>query len=280
VWCKRERDWWAEAQRDPNLATPEDVPLGIAPKERIPIVRMHDTSAEWPELFVDSEKAQLVGFDFRDRGVAPLQQPLGWGLEGTEFERAVRPVMTPLLVRVVQRLNTIRERAQAWREAQEEIRRLAQPTGLTMYLHARRDQAADWERKVEELMGCGYSVVPADLDDEPRDLDRQQELRELRVQTLTGCNALLLLGAGEGRKLDRDMVLIGKEDRDSTRALRRNKVLPWGVLDLTGPPLASPLRRSTARLLQGRWLDGTRPDWCSDLQTWLAQLAAQMEQKP
>jgi hypothetical protein len=84
---------------------------------------------------------------------------------------------------------------------------------------------------------------------------------------MSECDALLLLGTGDGFALDADLVTIGKHDRQSARALS-NRMLPCGVLNRAGNALVTDVRKRTARNLQADWLEATQQAWTADVARW------------
>jgi hypothetical protein len=164
------------------------------------------------------------------------------------------------------------------RLAEQEAAKLQQAGGRSIYLHGRKNQQASWERAAIALADSGYAVLPGEPDlpvDDPQEALNQCEQR---VNTLAACDALLVLGTEDGRSLDEDMIRVGRQDRESARA-RARRLLPGGVLDTVGEPIATPVRRATARNLQLDWIDGTVPNeastkqplWIDRLQSWLAE---------
>jgi hypothetical protein len=47
-----------------------------------------------------------------------------------------------------------------------------------------------------------------------------------------------------------------------------------------GAPIATVVRKATARNLQAEWLDGTQPPWPPRVQRWLAGQGAWQESRP
>jgi hypothetical protein len=100
------------------------------------------------------------------------------------------------------------------------------------------------------------------------DAKQQQRIREQRVELMSSCDALLLLGTEDGYALDADLVTVGKHDRQSARA-RSNRLLPCGVLNTVGNVIATEVRKRTARNLQTDWLDATQAAWPAGVVQWL-----------
>lgn len=278
-WCRDERDWWCARQTQ----------LGLPHEERIAVVRIWPTESPWPAEFADSRGYPLVGFSFYGKVEGTdTDRPLGWtdlpGPFGSDFRKA----LIGIVGRLSPKLRALRARLEEQKHARAEAEKLAKAaTGperlaedgdqLMIYLHGREDLEQSWECAANSLTREGFGVLPGEPDRVENDLRRLQEVRERRVETLTGCDALLLLGTRDGRALDADLVVVGKHDRQSARA-RSKRLLPCGLLDTIGVPVATPVRRATARILQADWLDGTRDPWTLEVRRWLAQKSTQAEQ--
>jgi hypothetical protein len=120
-------------------------------------------------------------------------------------------------------------------------------------------------------------VLPGEPDPVEREPARLEAIREQRVNTLTACDALVLVGSEDGRAIDADLIVVGKHDRHSARA-RSNRWLPCALLDTRGAAVATPVRRTTARIVQADWLDVTQTAVVPAVQRWLADKAAQAAQ--
>ena len=261
-WCRRERDAWVAAQEA----------LGLPTDGRVAVVRIWPTPEPWPTPLCDPQGVPLVGFPFHDDSLG-ADRPLGWADLGQSFGSDFRRALLSVVGRLGHHLDALRTQLGERRKAQEDAQRLQGPQGQSIYLHGRVDHRKAWEDAANALLSDGYSVVPGDPDpveDDPRKL---MQLRRARVETLADCDALLLLGTEDGRALDADLLAIGRYDRQSARA-RSHRLLPCCVLDTVGPPVATPVRRATARNLQTDWLDGTQPPWTPAVQHWLAAQGA------
>jgi hypothetical protein len=78
------------------------------------------------------------------------------------------------------------------------------------------------------------------------------------------------MGTEDGRALDADLAVVGRWDRQSARAFS-NRLLPCGLLDTVGGPVATAERAKAARGLQVDWIDCTRELWTRDVQDWLTK---------
>lgn len=265
-WCTQERDWWARRQIEMGL-------FGDPVDKRIAVVKILPTEVPWPDLLKDSAGEPLLGYTFHTDAHGAVR-PIGYvdlpGPFGSDFKKA----LLPLVARLYTALREIRGQLDERRRAELESAKLAQEGGQTIYLHGRVDHAAAWDRAALALGDRGYAVVPGEPDPVEHDARRIQEVRERRVEALSGCDALLLVGTEDGRALDADLVVVGKHDRQSARA-RTNRLLPCGLLDTVGAPIATAVRRTTARIMQADWLDATQAGWPAQVAAWLQSKSAQ-----
>ena len=271
TWCRTEREWWSKQQAQ----------TGLAPAGRIAMVRAWPVPAEWPggawpaELS-DRDGNPLVGYRFH-AGEGRAARPLGWTQWQAGFSPDVREALLGLAGELAQKLDLIKADVERQRAAREDVQRLAGTTGQTLYLHGRADHAADWERAAQELLAGGYAVLPGEPDPVEREPARLEAIREQRVNTLTACDALVLVGSEDGRAIDADLIVVGKHDRHSARA-RSNRWLPCALLDTRGTAVATPVRRTTARIVQADWLDVTQTAVVPAVQRWLVDKATQAAQ--
>ena len=257
-WCTDEREWWFSSQAAHGLST----------DERVAVVKVWPTEVPWPPTLTDSRGEPLPGFTFHEKSEG-TDRPIGWvetpGPFGTSFRKAILNIAG----RLYPKLEAIKARLAEMERSKADIAKLAQPSGQSLYLHGRADQGAAWERAALQLTQNGFAVVPGEPDPVEGDVRRLQTIRERRVETLSACDALLLLATEDGRALDSDLVVVGKYDRQSARA-RSNHLLPCGVLNTVGDALTTPVRVATARLVQADWIDGTAPAWPPAVQQWLS----------
>jgi hypothetical protein len=257
-WCADERAWWLARQQQ----------LKMPASERIAVVHIWPTDEAWPAELCDGRGEPLVGFRFYD-DASGVARPLGWTEVPGELGREFREALIGIAGRLYQKLDMMKGRAETLRRVAQEAVRLQEHSGQSIYLHGRHDQRELWEEAAGALVDSGYALVPGEPDpptESPQDL---HQLRQRRVEMLTGCDALILLGGQDGRALDADLINVGRYDRESARA-RTRRLLPCGVLDTVGAPIATPVRRATARNLRADWLDGTQPSWTVQVQKWLA----------
>jgi hypothetical protein len=263
-WCKQERDWWQQRQAE----------LGLAHDGRIAVVRAAPCDG-WPDLFKDSAGQPLVGFTFF-AAVEGVIRPLGWtdpaGAFGTEFKRAILGLVGRLGVALDKTKATLDER----RRTQSDVAKLAQQGGQAIYLHGRSEYTPLWQSTAMALNEEGFAVLPGEPERIDADPKTQQKARAQRVELMSECDALLLLGTGDGHALDADLVTIGKHDRQSARA-RSNRLLPCGVLNTAGDAVVTDVRKRTARNLQADWLEATQKTWTTDVARWLQGKSAQAQ---
>jgi hypothetical protein len=256
-WCADEREWWFSTQQT----------LGLPTDERVAVVKIWPTEEAWPPRLTDSRGEPLVGFMFHAQSDGP-PRPLGWeempGPFGKEFRKAILGVVG----RLCPKLEALKARLADLERTKAGAAKLAQHGGQSLYLHGRSDDAKSWERAALELAQNGFAVVPGEPDPVEGDVKRLQAIRERRVEALSECDALLLVGTGDTRALDTDLVVVGKHDRQSARS-RSNHLLPCGVLNTVGVTLATPVRMATARIVQADWIDGTVPAWTPAVHQWL-----------
>ena len=270
-WCKRERDWWCERQSKTAF---DD--------GRIAVVRIWPTTEKWPPNLLDSADEQLPGFWFYDREVPEYQQrPFGWPdapAKSEEFQQR----LVDLVGHVCLKLDQMRIRLQQENEAREHAARLAASGGQVVYLHGRTASKTVWDATATTLTDCGL-VIPNDPDPVVSDPKKIQEIRRHRVDIMSGCDAVLLVADPDTRATDADLVVVGKHDRNSARAIS-NRPLPCALLNGVGSEISTSRRKTTARSLNVGWIDvtpppPTPPSWVQHLQSWLHD-ASQQEGAP
>lgn len=270
TWCQAEREWWWQRQ----------AASGLAPAGRVAMVRVWPEDpwpiGRWPPELSDASGQPLIGFDFHS-GQGRMARPLGWTQWTTGFGPDVRQAVLGLAGDLSLKLDQIKADVERLRASRADAGRLADATGQTLYLHGRVDHAAEWERAAAALMDGGYAVLPGEPDPVERDPARMETIRERRVDTLAACDALVLVGSQDGRAIDADLIVVGKHDRNSARE-RSHRWLPCALLDTAGAPVATPVRRNTARIMQTDWLDATQAPMAPVVRQWLVDKAAQAAQ--
>jgi hypothetical protein len=265
-WCGDERDWWVECQAKYELAI----------DGRIAIARIWPTEDPWPAPFADERGEPHVGFTFYDLKRAETRpQPYEWP-DPTGAKGLFREALLDMVGRIWQRLAAVKEQLEERRQRTAEAERLAAPSGQVIYLHGREAQAPAWELHGDTLTQKGFVVLPTEPDPVERDPKRIREIAERRIDILSGCDGLLLLGTEDGRALEADLVVVGRLDRHSARA-RTERLLPCAVLDAAGAPIATQKRRKMARALGIDWIDTASNSWPIEVKSWLVTNSALVE---
>lgn len=260
-WCRDERDWWCQSQTEHPL-------LG---DDRIAVARIWPTTERWPAALADQCGEPFVGFSFHEKSRPELHpQPFEWPEPHSGSRAPFRDVLLNLVGWLNIKLGAIRAVLDERKRKMDEAARLAAGGGQVIYLHGRAEQEREWAKIGDRLAKNGLVVLPGEPDRVESDPQRAEKIRNARVETLSGCDALLLLASEEGRAVDADLVVVGRQDRQSARA-RSHRLLPCALLDSVGPPIATPRRRSAARGLQVDWIDATGESWPQEVQQWLVQ---------
>ena len=267
-WCYEELQWWHANQVAPRL------PVG----SRTAVARIWPTDKTWPTELCDQNGEQLLGFTFYDKAQAKMRpQPFEWPEPGPDCKGPFRDTLLDLVARIKFHLDEVKKKIEDRLRREAEATRLTAIDGQVVYLHGRMDQKEVWEKTGEELSASGLTVFPGEPDPIDQDPARLQEIRRSRVNTLGGCDALLLLGTENGRALDADLVVVGRQDRQSARALS-NHLLPCALLNKGGQLIATPQRKSAAQSLQVEWIDATQQPWTDNVQHWLARAGERLEE--
>ena len=101
----------------------------------------------------------------------------------------------------------------------------------------------------------------------PTPLLRDGRLDDDQADELRSSDAMVVLGTDDPR-IDKDIVVVGRNSRRLAEALAI-KPLPCAVYDLIGKAKHPRRRLINARNLGIAWIDGTAPDWATDLKAWL-----------
>jgi hypothetical protein len=262
-WCAKERDWWLAAQKS--------APVQLAHDGRVALVRalpVKGGESAWPEVLADSHGVPLPGFHFYKDAPGKLSEPFANLPADLEGASPFRAALGTLVGALRLRLNELKTRVDERERIAAEAARLI-GMGQTVYLHGRSDHAKVWEQAHESLSESGFVVVPGEPESLVRAPAELQELRKERVKVMSGCDALLLVGSENGLAMDADMIVVGRQDRESAKAIS-NRLLPCALLDTIGPAVATRQRLNMARNLKVDWIDSTR-EWTSGLQAWLGQ---------
>jgi hypothetical protein len=265
-WCGDEREWWFECQ----------VKHGLASDGRIALARIWPTEDPWPAAFLDEGGEPLVGIAFYDlKNAAFHPWPHDWP-DCTGARGLFREALLDMVGRIWKRLAAVKEQLEEQKRRKAETERLSAASERVIYLHARQAHEEAWQRAGDALLERGFVVMPTEPDPVERDPNRAREVSERRVETLSACDGLLLLGADDGRALDADLVVVGRQDRHLARA-RSQRLLPCAVLDTAGAAIATPRRKAMARALEIGWIDTTQAIWTPDVARWLVDAGAELE---
>jgi hypothetical protein len=258
-WCRQELDWWCEKNHSDTLGA----------VSRIFVCHVLPTDdAVWPKPI-----KSVVGYFCYDRNKAPDEaRPFTWrGSKRDLYD--YKELLVDLSGEMMQRLREIRAALEKRRRRDEAAERLAADGGQVIYLHARVTDVEAWQRASDLLVNKNFVVLPAEPDPIAREPKAMREIAEHRVETLSGCDALLLLGTDDARTFDADLQDVAYRDRQSARA-RSDRLLPCAVLDTVGPKLGTPQRKKAARALAIEWLDATRENWPVQVKSWLIEQSA------
>lgn len=264
-WCASEREWWVERQKE----------IGLPADGRIAVARIWPTATEdaWPPELIDSRGEPLVGFCFYDKSQADLlPQPFEWPEPTKSSKDPFRRELLTLVGWLGIKLDEVKKRLDEQQRSREELAKLSAAGGQVIYLHGRPDQAKAWDRAGDALRNSGLVVMPSEPDPIVNDAKKLQAIRQQRVETMSACDALLLMACDDGRNVDADLVVVGRQDRNSARAIS-NRLLPCALLDRVGPSIATPRRTDAARGLNVQWIDATQDPWTPQVQRWLLDVA-------
>jgi hypothetical protein len=259
AWCRDERDWWLKGQ----------TALGLTPQDRIAVARVFPTTDTWPQVLADERGNPFVGTCFYDEGGMPgAIRPHAWPIPTSDTGDPFRKLLLEVVGWLTQRIEFLKKRMDERRANDAEAKKLADETGQVLYLHGRAEHEATWQAAKGALEDRGFTVFPSEPEEIATDPVTAQRKQALRIETMGGCDAVLLVGTADAPAVDADLVVVGRGDRQLARA-RTNRYLPCGLVDTAGAPLATAGRRRAAKALQVDWIDGTRPPWPTDVQQWL-----------
>jgi hypothetical protein len=262
-WCDKERnDWFAKQPA-----------LGMSAAGRVAVVHIWHTPDALPPALVDKGGEPPLGFCFYDRERADVRpQPHEWPAATRDSMGPFREQLLELAGRLHARLKMMREQQESRRRALLNVERLG-GDGQVVYLHGREAHADSWKRAREALRRSGLKVVPAAPEPVLADPQRLQQIRQHRVQAMSSCDALLLVSADDGWAVDADLVVVGRQDRESARGMPDSRPLPCALIDGIGGSIASEARLETARDLNVQWIDATRDPWTPSVREWLGSVA-------
>ena len=178
------------------------------------------------------------------------------------------PPWSSLTGAIAQRLKSTRKVLEDRHREWEQQQKAQAHGGQVLYLYGRADFARDWNSACERLQQHAFVVCPAHPEPVATNGGLEQEAR---IQ-IAASDGLLILGTGNDRALDSDMIVVGRRYRHLAIAGRR-ATLPCAVFDTVGSRLQEDRRLLNARNLGISWIDGTREDWPQRLTGWLAESA-------
>ena len=171
---------------------------------------------------------------FYDRAKAERRpQPFAWPKVDSETMGQFREALLDYVGLIRARLKEIHKELEQRRAEEIDHRRLNQANGQRIYLHGRKEHSETWDRVYRELDDSKYNVFPdrpEEVGSEPKEF---QKLQDERLDVMRTCDAVLVLGTQETKKLMADLNVIGDWDRRSAIA-RYAKQLPCGVVDTGG----------------------------------------------
>jgi hypothetical protein len=264
AWCRQELDWWLRSQG----------PHQLGHEGRIAVARVWPTGAEvWPQGLLDREGHELVGHFFYNRTTSAIRpQPYSWPMVTSKTVGAFRDALLDFVGNIRVRLLKVKGELEDRLRAEEDKRRLAAHSGQVIYLHGRESQSKQWDRVNRDLEDEGYIVlplVPEPLESDPR---RMRAAQQNRIDTMSGCEALMLLGTEDMGALSADLVVIGRLDRHQAVA-RSNRILPCGVADTVGALKHAPQWSRKAAHLGIDWFDASKTGWTPQIRDWLQAAA-------
>jgi hypothetical protein len=151
-------------------------------------VRPSDEST-WAQPLKD-----IVGYFCYDRDLEPdMARPFTWRGSKRDLDD-YNDLLVKLAGDVMQRLRAIRTALERQRQREAAAVRLAADDGQVIYLHAREAQAEAWQRAGDALEEEDFVVLPTELDPIAREPEAIREIGARRIDILSGCDGLLLLG--------------------------------------------------------------------------------------
>jgi hypothetical protein len=264
-WCSQEREWWIESQRAHS----------ISHKGRMAVARIWPTNdAPWPATLVDDEGHQQMGRLFYEPAKADIRpQPFSWPSVDSSTGPPFRDALLDFVGRIRIRLIEIKQALDALHVREAERQRLEAPEGQVLYLYGRDTHARHWDRVNEELEADGYIVFPNRPEPVESDPKRIRELQAERIRTMSGSDAILVVGTEDINALTADLAVIGRLDRHQAVA-QSNRSLPCGVVDTAGVLQQFAKLPLKAKALGVDWFDASIPPWTAILRSWLKTAGA------
>ncbi len=272
TWCLDELRWWQKHH---------GIDLASANGRIFSVHVMPTKKAAWPRSLVDEKGEPPLGTRFHrtDNSLDPGDiRPYKWRGEGDREEvTAYRNAVVAVAGLVRRRLLALQDDLTRRDAEKANAERLQEASGQLLYLHGKQDDAAEWTRVWQDLGGHDYVVFPTQPEVTPADDPAWQRLYDNRVETLVGCDALLLLHTGQNSSFDSVLVNVGHLSRNKAKA-RSGKPLPCAVVN-TAPVVngAGPIK-DIAKRLGISWLDESAgPEWRQTLRRWLSLSGGQLQ---
>lgn len=264
-WCRLEREWWHDTQRQNTLSS----------DKRVHVVRVQHTARSWKDLTGE----ELIGFPFFDEHLSnEAARPWGWPkLESPspQLDEAIRK----LAARINENLRDFKAAIEMRRRRVEEQRKLSTLDEVALYVYGHGDA---WEYAADQLSSEGFIVLP----DEPHAaetpvihgagterLAQHTTQSRLRLQEVERCDALVLV-ATDPDTFGHTLLAVGRDDRRLVQA-RTGRSMPCAVLDSAG--LSNERRLRNAKNLGVAWIDRASPFWMDAVRSWLEASARRIE---
>ncbi len=261
-WCRQEREWWISEQRKLNLRH----------EDRIAVARIWPTGSKpWPEGLIDAAGRPLyTGVSFFDPARAETSpQPFSWPNVTNETTGDFREKLLEYVGRIKLRLVEFRNDLEQHEKRIADAQRLSAPGGQLIYLHGRKAHSAAWKPVYHELKDTGYTVIPPEPEEVEREPEKIRESRHERVQAMSACDAVLILGTEDVQALKADLTVIGRLERQEAIA-RSDRRLPCGMVDTSGVLRHTPDWPDLAKRLDVDWFDASAPPPLSpQIRAWL-----------
>lgn len=259
-WCQRELFWWRQAQQERNLA--EGDRLIFARIWRNP----PEPHREWQPV-LDDLGLPGKGFYFFDPG-SERATPFGWPgrtstIEDGNFYTAITEIGGKVTFVLKRFCGEIREREASWNPYDE-----GKPV---LYLHGRYDQHDRWMVTRQQLVVRGFTVFPDTPEAVETDPILRNKRQKIRSETLSKCDALLVVAPEEDAKLSDELRVVAEHDRAVAidQAWRRGKKIknfPVAILDPTQDQGKASDRK---HMLSKPWFPCYAADLGIQIETWL-----------
>jgi hypothetical protein len=245
----------------------------LTPDNRVAAVSIWRLPPEtrWPDELCDPQGERLPGITFVP-STGPGPQPLGWPRpDRSTTDREYYAALVNLANHVERSLATFREQVEAERTRERHAAKLGNDP--LVYLFGRDEQSAEWSRVRSSLATSGIEALPVALAGSDMGASEFQKSRQLRIETMSGTDALFLVGGTDPRAIEADLVSIGRLDRHAAIS-RSNRDLPCAFLDVAQVGQDHPVLQDVARRIGVDWLEAASGPWPQQARQWLAQASA------